>query len=291
MLDNGVPAVMVTCSADGSPERHGHLAGLLRRRDARRAVVPVLQQDHQERAREPARVGRACPTSRASRTGCCSSSSSARRRRGRSSTPWTCRSRRSRRRPACPASSSCGPPTSTGCSRSRSSPIRSGPADGRPDRDDRTQVATALRHSSRARPPSSRCCSASSAEINATLDLEEIYDIALRTMDELFEFHHANHPAARAGRRHADGRREPRLREPGDRRTRAHRHRRDRHRRAEAEDAAAQQSRAAARVRGGAAAADGEVRPRRGDRRRRAGARPARMPRARSRFRCSSATS
>jgi DNA-binding NtrC family response regulator len=29
------------------------------------------------------------------------------------------------------------------------------------------------------------------AEINATLDLEEIYDIALRTMDELFEFHHA----------------------------------------------------------------------------------------------------
>ena len=28
-------------------------------------------------------------------------------------------------------------------------------------------------------------------EINATLDLEEIYDIALRTMDDLFEFHHA----------------------------------------------------------------------------------------------------
>jgi transcriptional regulator with GAF, ATPase, and Fis domain len=30
-----------------------------------------------------------------------------------------------------------------------------------------------------------------SAEINSTLDLEEICDIALRTMDELFEFHHA----------------------------------------------------------------------------------------------------
>jgi DNA-binding NtrC family response regulator len=30
-----------------------------------------------------------------------------------------------------------------------------------------------------------------SAEVNSTLDLEEIYDIALRTMDELFEFHHA----------------------------------------------------------------------------------------------------
>jgi len=30
-----------------------------------------------------------------------------------------------------------------------------------------------------------------SSAVNATLDLEEIYDIALRTMDELFEFHHA----------------------------------------------------------------------------------------------------
>ena len=29
-----------------------------------------------------------------------------------------------------------------------------------------------------------------SSEINSTLDLEEIYDIALRTLDELFEFHH-----------------------------------------------------------------------------------------------------
>lgn len=29
------------------------------------------------------------------------------------------------------------------------------------------------------------------AEVNGTLDLDEIYDIALRTMDELFEFHHA----------------------------------------------------------------------------------------------------
>src|SRR5204863_267552 len=31
-----------------------------------------------------------------------------------------------------------------------------------------------------------------SSEINSTLDLEEIYDAALRTMGELFEFHHAN---------------------------------------------------------------------------------------------------
>jgi transcriptional regulator with GAF, ATPase, and Fis domain len=30
-----------------------------------------------------------------------------------------------------------------------------------------------------------------SSEINSTLDLDEIYDIALRTMDELFEFHHS----------------------------------------------------------------------------------------------------
>jgi len=31
-----------------------------------------------------------------------------------------------------------------------------------------------------------------SADINSTLDLHEICDVALRTMDELFEFHHAN---------------------------------------------------------------------------------------------------
>jgi transcriptional regulator with GAF, ATPase, and Fis domain len=31
-----------------------------------------------------------------------------------------------------------------------------------------------------------------SADINSTLDLDEICDVALRTMDELFEFHHAN---------------------------------------------------------------------------------------------------
>src|SRR5262245_30312407 len=30
-----------------------------------------------------------------------------------------------------------------------------------------------------------------SADINSTLDLDEICDVALRTMDELFEFHHA----------------------------------------------------------------------------------------------------
>src|SRR5262245_65285999 len=31
-----------------------------------------------------------------------------------------------------------------------------------------------------------------SADINSTLELDEICDVALRTMDELFEFHHAN---------------------------------------------------------------------------------------------------
>ena len=30
-----------------------------------------------------------------------------------------------------------------------------------------------------------------SSEVNATLELEEIYDVALRTMDELFDFHHS----------------------------------------------------------------------------------------------------
>ena len=31
-----------------------------------------------------------------------------------------------------------------------------------------------------------------SSELNSTLELDEIYDAALRTMGELFEFHHAN---------------------------------------------------------------------------------------------------
>ena len=31
-----------------------------------------------------------------------------------------------------------------------------------------------------------------SSDINSTLELDEIYDVALRTMGELFEFHHAN---------------------------------------------------------------------------------------------------
>ena len=99
------------------------------------------------------------------------------------------------------------------------------------------------------------------------------------------------HPAARAWRRDADGRGEPRLRKPGGRRTRADRHGRDRRRRAEAQDAARQQPGTAACLRGGAAAADDEVGPRR-----RSSATPfpspaCRTPRARSRSRCSSATS
>src|SRR5688572_26536533 len=31
-----------------------------------------------------------------------------------------------------------------------------------------------------------------SSDVNSTLELDEIYEIALRTMDELFEFHHAS---------------------------------------------------------------------------------------------------
>ena len=52
---------------------------------------------------------------------------------------------------------------------------------------------------------SSRSSSACPSDINSTLDLEEIYDAALRTMDELFEFHHAIILLRRAWRRDADG--------------------------------------------------------------------------------------
>ena len=50
-----------------------------------------------------------------------------------------------------------------------------------------------------------------SLEINTTLDLEEIFDIVLRTMDELFRFSPLDHPSA--GRRHeyTERRREQRI--------------------------------------------------------------------------------
>ena len=114
-----------------------------------------------------------------------------------------------------------------------------------------------------------------SSEINSTLDLEEIYDIALRTMDELFEFHHAIIL----------------LVEPGGETLRVVASRGYENQAvggrvrigtgvigivaAEAQDAARRQPRAAARLRGGAAAADDEGRARRRARRRRARPRPA----------------
>ena len=41
-----VPAIIATASADGAPERHAPVAGELRRRHPRRAVEPVLLEDH-----------------------------------------------------------------------------------------------------------------------------------------------------------------------------------------------------------------------------------------------------
>ena len=112
-LDNGDSGVDGHLLGGRRTERHGHFTGLLRGRDARGALLPVLQQDDQERARESARLGRLAQTTWDRRTGRWIWSSSVRRRKGRSSTRWTCRLRRSRRRPACPAFSSCGPPTFT----------------------------------------------------------------------------------------------------------------------------------------------------------------------------------
>ena len=53
VLENGTPSVMVTCSADGTPNTTVISQVYVRRRDARRALVSVLQQDHTECPREP----------------------------------------------------------------------------------------------------------------------------------------------------------------------------------------------------------------------------------------------
>ena len=114
-----------------------------------------------------------------------------------------------------------------------------------------------------------------SSDINSTLDLDEIYDVALRTMGELFEFHHAiilllepdgetlRVVASRGYENQAIG---GRVRigtgvigVVAQKRKMLH----------------VEQPRAAARVRRGAAAADDEVGPRRGARRRGARPRPA----------------
>ena len=246
---------MVTCSADGTPERDRHLAGVLRRRDACRALVPVLQQDDPQRAREPARARHGARPRRPCQLGPASSSSNVRRPKARSSTRWTCRSRPSPRTPAWPASSSCGRPISIACCAWSTEvwirliravrAIRDGALTPRPSRrsgpsTDR-RAAPARDYDRRARPQGSRV-PGPAARVGAcstsTLDLEEIYDAALLAMDELFEFHHAIILLHQPGDRHPRGRGQPRLREPGGRRTRADRHRRHRPGRRSAGDAA-----------------------------------------------------
>ena len=141
------------------------------------------------------------------------------------------------------------------------------------------------------RPQDGRVPGAAARLVRAQLDARPRGDLRRRPPDDgrAVRVPSRNHPAARAWRRHADGRGEPRLRESGDGRARAGRHGRDRHRRAEAQDAAGQQPGAAARVCGGAAASDDEVRPWRRARRRRSGPRsaerrePVRHPAPRSR--------
>ena len=98
-----------------------------------------------------------------------------------------------------------------------------------------------------------------SADINSTLDLDEICDVALRTMDELFEFHHANILLLEPDNNTLKVT-EPGLRESGCRRTGAGWDRRDRHGRAEAPVDARQQPGTAARLCVGAASRDGEGR-------------------------------
>ena len=251
VLDNGIPAVMVTCSADGIPnvtvisqvyyvdETHAALS------------FQFFSKTIRNVRENPRAYVRLSDIDRARRLGRCSSSSNTRRPRARSSTRWTCRSRRLPRRRACPASSSCGRPTSTAWSRWSSVPYPNGPlpdamsvppendddaARSRP-RDgaafrlrqaaaDTSEIAVEHDSATLARQTAKlarqmrefQVLQRVSAEVNSTLDLEEIYDIALRTMDELFEFHHAIILLARARRRDAESRGEPRLRESGGRR-------------------------------------------------------------------------
>ena len=100
VMDNGIPAVMVTCSAAGVPnttvisqvyyvdETHVALSfqffnkTIRNMRENPRANVTL------------GHPGFACGSS--------ISSSTTRKRKGRCSTRWTCRSRRSPRRPGCP---------------------------------------------------------------------------------------------------------------------------------------------------------------------------------------------
>src|SRR5687768_15398624 len=118
-------------------------------------------------------------------TGRSTSNSSARKRKARSSTRWTCRSRRSRRRPACPASSSSGPPISIACCRWKNSPTNrdDDPLETGMPEDPAAEVAR--------QAAELQILQRVAGEVNATLDLEEVYDIALGTMGELFEAHHA----------------------------------------------------------------------------------------------------
>ena len=164
-LENGRPALMVTCSADGVPNatiisQVYYVDGTTRRcrssSSARRSGTCARTRAHSS----------ACPITPAPPTGSLELEFQRSETEGRSSTPWTCRSKRSRRRRACRGSSSCAPPTSTACSRSSSSrtprdsapdPMASPPA-GRDDRArrDRAEGRGAPRSCSASRPPSTR---------------------------------------------------------------------------------------------------------------------------------------
>ena len=112
-----LPAQLFTCSRDGIPN-----AAYLSHVDyvdavARRAVVPVLQQEPAEHRREPARARERARSGHGSGLAAPPASTSDRRPRARSSSAWLCGSRRSRRTAGSRASSSCARRTCTRCSR------------------------------------------------------------------------------------------------------------------------------------------------------------------------------
>ena len=128
VLENGIPAVMVTCSADGIPnvtvisqvyfvdEQHAALSFQFFSKTIRNVrenpYAYVCVSDLEGQAEWILQL-----TFERSET------------EGPSSRRWTCRSKPSPRPPACRGFSSCEPPTSTVCSRSRSAATRTG--DGR----------------------------------------------------------------------------------------------------------------------------------------------------------------